>query len=80
LAVAFLMVTLLVVNFDEIIDTVGTGGILAALIVLVGGFVAGFLVGGARRNSGRCSGWAPPSGTCPLPSLWPPRTYAATRR
>ena len=46
IAVAFLMVTLLVVNFEEIIDTVGTGGILAALIVLVGAFAVGFLVGG----------------------------------
>jgi BASS family bile acid:Na+ symporter len=46
MAVAFLMVTLLVVNFDEIVDTVGTGGILAALVVLVGAFVGGFLVGG----------------------------------
>ena len=46
MAIAFLMVTLLVVNFSEIVDTVGTGGLLAALIVLVGSFVAGFLVGG----------------------------------
>lgn len=45
-AIAFLMVALLVVNFEEIIDTIGTGGILAALIVLVGAFVAGFLVAG----------------------------------
>ena len=44
------MVTLLVVNFDEIIDTVGTGGILAALLVLVGGFTAGFLVGGGPEE------------------------------
>jgi predicted Na+-dependent transporter len=46
MAVAFLMVALLVVNFKEIIDTVGTGGILAALIVLVGAFAAGFLLAG----------------------------------
>src|SRR4051812_21229796 len=45
-AVGFLLVALLVVNFEKIISAVGTGGILAALIVLVGGFAAGFLAGG----------------------------------
>ena len=50
MAVAFLMVTLLVVNFQEIVDTVGTGGILAALIVLAGAFGAGFLVGGRSEE------------------------------
>ena len=49
-AVAFLMVALLVVNFDEIIDTLGTGGILAALILLVGAFAAGFLVAGSPEE------------------------------
>ena len=49
-AVAFLMVALLVVNFEEIIDTVGTGGILAALIVLVGAFVAGFILAGGPEE------------------------------
>ncbi len=49
-AVAFLMVVLLVVNFDEIIDTLGTGGILASLIVLVGAFAAGFLVAGSPEG------------------------------
>lgn len=50
MAVAFLMVTLLVVNFDQIIDTFGTGGILAALILLVGAFAAGFLAGGSPEE------------------------------
>lgn len=45
-AVGFLMVALLVVNFEKIISTVSTGGILAALIVLVAAFAVGFLVGG----------------------------------
>ena len=45
-AVGFLLVALLVVNFEKIISTVGTGGILAALIVLVGAFAVGFLAGG----------------------------------
>jgi predicted Na+-dependent transporter len=45
-AVGFLLIALLVVNFTKIISTVGTGGILAALIVLVGAFAVGFLVGG----------------------------------
>jgi predicted Na+-dependent transporter len=50
LAVAFLMVTLLVVNFRQIIDTVGTGGIAAALILLVAAFGAGFLLGGGPEE------------------------------
>jgi BASS family bile acid:Na+ symporter len=50
MAVAFLLVGLLVVNFDEIINTVGTGGILAALLVMVGAFVAGFVAGGSPEE------------------------------
>jgi predicted Na+-dependent transporter len=46
LAVAFLMVALLVINFEQIIDTLGTGGIAAALIVIVVAFAVGFLVAG----------------------------------
>jgi predicted Na+-dependent transporter len=46
IALAFLMVALLVVNFKQILDTVGTGGILAALIVLIGALAVGFLAGG----------------------------------
>jgi len=50
IAVAFLMVALLVVNFEEIIDTIGTGGIAAALIVLAGAFAVGFLLGGGPQE------------------------------
>jgi BASS family bile acid:Na+ symporter len=35
-----------VVNFEKIISAVGTGGILAALVVLIGAFAVGFLTGG----------------------------------
>ena len=45
-AVGFLLVGLLVVNFEKIISAVGTGGILAALVVLIGAFAVGFLTGG----------------------------------
>jgi predicted Na+-dependent transporter len=51
MAVAFLMVTLLVVNFEQIIDTLGTGGVLAALILLVGAFAAGFLLAGGPEET-----------------------------
>ena len=51
MAVAFLMVTLLVVNFEQIIDTLGTGGVLAALVLLVGAFAAGFLVAGRPEET-----------------------------
>jgi predicted Na+-dependent transporter len=56
-AIAFLMVALLVVNFRQIVDTFGTRGIGAALILLVGAFGIGFVCGGpvvalgtAQRN------------------------------
>ncbi len=49
-AIVFLMVALLVVNFDQIINTIGTGGIAAALIVLVGAFVAGFALAGGPEE------------------------------
>jgi len=45
-AVGFLLVGSLVVNFEKIISAVGTGGILAALVVLIGAFAVGFLMGG----------------------------------
>jgi predicted Na+-dependent transporter len=50
LAIAFLMVALLVTNFKQIIDTIGTGGILAALILLVVAFVVGFFAGGSPEE------------------------------
>lgn len=50
IAIAFLMVALLVVNFRQIIDTIGTGGIVAALVVLVGGLLVGFLAGGTSEQ------------------------------
>jgi predicted Na+-dependent transporter len=50
IAIAFLMVVLLVVNFKQIIDTIGTGGIAAALIVLVGAFLVGYLFGGGPEQ------------------------------
>jgi BASS family bile acid:Na+ symporter len=49
-SVAFLMVALLVVNFQQIIDTIGTGGILAALVLLVVAFACGFLTGGSSAG------------------------------
>ncbi|HEY6760693.1 MAG TPA: bile acid:sodium symporter [Baekduia sp.] len=51
IAVAILMVTLLVVNFQKIIDTLGTGGIAAALVVLVGALVIGLLTGGSAPEN-----------------------------
>jgi BASS family bile acid:Na+ symporter len=49
-AITFLMVALVVVNFGQIIDTIGTGGILASLIVLAVAFGAGFLLAGGPEK------------------------------
>ena len=46
LAIVLMLVTILVLQFSTIIGTIGTGGILAALIFLVGALVIGLLLGG----------------------------------
>ena len=46
LAIVLVMVTILVLQFSTIIGTIGTGGILAALIFLVGALAIGLLLGG----------------------------------
>ena len=46
MAIALMLVTVLVLEFSTIIDTIGTGGILAALIFLVGALAIGLLLGG----------------------------------
>jgi BASS family bile acid:Na+ symporter len=46
LAIVLMLVTVLVLEFSTIIDTIGTGGILAALIFLVGALAIGLLLGG----------------------------------
>ena len=45
IAVLLLLVTSLLVNFQHIIGLIGTGGILAALVLIVGGVVMGYLPG-----------------------------------
>jgi BASS family bile acid:Na+ symporter len=46
LAIVLMLVTVLVLEFSSIIATIGTGGILAALIFLVGALAIGLLLGG----------------------------------
>lgn len=46
LAIVLMLVTILVLQFSTIIGTIGTGGILAALIFLVGALAIGLLLGG----------------------------------
>ena len=46
LAIVLMMVTILILEFSTIIATIGTGGILAALIFLVGALAIGLLLGG----------------------------------
>jgi len=46
LAIVLMLVTVLVLEFSTIIGTIGTGGILAALIFLVGALAIGLLLGG----------------------------------
>ena len=46
LAIVFMMVTILALQFSTIIGTIGTGGIIAALLFLVGALLVGLLLGG----------------------------------
>lgn len=45
-ALLLVFVTSLLANFQELIGVIGTGGILAALILIVGGIIIGYLLGG----------------------------------
>jgi predicted Na+-dependent transporter len=45
-ALMFVFVTSVLANFQQIIGVIGTGGIMAALILIVGGIVIGYLLGG----------------------------------
>ena len=49
-AIVLALVTILVVQFSSIIGTIGSGGILAVLIFLVGALVIGLLLGGGDAS------------------------------
>jgi BASS family bile acid:Na+ symporter len=50
-ALLLVLVLSLLANFQELIGVIGTGGILAALILIVGGVVCGYLLGGPGRDT-----------------------------
>jgi predicted Na+-dependent transporter len=50
LAIVVMLVTILVLQFSTIIGTIGTGGLLAALLFLAGALVIGLLLGGKEAT------------------------------
>jgi len=50
LAIVIMLVTILVLQFSTIIGTIGTGGLLAALLFLAGALVIGLLLGGKEAT------------------------------
>lgn len=50
-ALVLLMVSGLVINFSDIVDVIGTGGILAVLIFLFAATIIGYLLGGPAANT-----------------------------
>jgi len=50
LAIVVMLVTILVLQFSTIIGTIGTGGVLAALLFLVGALLVGLLLGGKEAS------------------------------
>jgi BASS family bile acid:Na+ symporter len=50
LAIVVMLVTILVLQFSTIIGTIGTGGLLAALIFLLGALAIGLLLGGKEAS------------------------------
>jgi predicted Na+-dependent transporter len=50
LAIVLMLVTILVLQFSTIIGTIGTGGLLAALLFLVGALLIGLLLGGREAR------------------------------
>jgi BASS family bile acid:Na+ symporter len=51
IALALVFVTSLLANFQQIIGVIGTGGILAALLLICGGVVIGYLLGGSGGDT-----------------------------
>ena len=51
MAIVLMLVTILLLEFSTIIATIGTGGILAALIFLVGALAIGLLLGGKDADT-----------------------------
>ena len=49
-AILLMIVSMLVLQFSSIIGLIGTGGLVAILVFLVGAFIIGFILGG--RESG----------------------------
>ena len=68
IALVLLVAAGLLANLDSLLGIIGTTAILAGLIFLAACFVIGFLFGGSRKLSARCSVWEPPSATCQ--QLW----------
>jgi len=50
LAIVVMLVTILVLQFSNIIGTIGSGGILAVLLFLVGALLVGLLLGGKEAS------------------------------
>lgn len=50
LAIVLMLVTILALQFSTIIGTIGSGGILAALLFLIGSLVIGLLLGGKEAG------------------------------
>jgi BASS family bile acid:Na+ symporter len=50
LAMVVMLVTILVLQFSTIIGTIGTGGLFAALLFLVGALLMGLLLGGREAS------------------------------
>jgi BASS family bile acid:Na+ symporter len=50
-AIVLLMVTALVLNYSYMIDLIGTGGILAAVIFIVVAFILGYFAGGSEPGT-----------------------------
>lgn len=51
IALILLLVSALVLNFETMIATIGTGGILAAIIFIVAAFVIGYFLGGPASGT-----------------------------
>jgi len=51
IAMALLVLSTIIIHFNAIIGFFGTGAILAALILIIGAFLIGYLAGGPSRDS-----------------------------
>lgn len=79
LAILFMLVGAIILSWSDVVDLVGSGGLAAAIIFLLGALAIGYFTAESDPATHRCSVSAPPSGTSPRRSSSEHRTSRPNR-